>query len=301
MKHLFTTFVLALSLPVMAQTTDLTPRPRGYNTLGITSEVGGGLVPADYVITYPFETKEHPSFGHGIFYERQFNFFRRSGLVIGIGANVTRFSSHLLYKNSGEFSVTYVTPSDTTIMTLRMQQHDIGRIRHMYLAFDFPILYTYTFDLKRSWKIAPYAGVKFRNIFLIDAESTFRGHSTRVVETDNGDTTFMMTPAYRSRMYDTRIVMLPTLGVKVSKILPNGGMVNAFADYSLALYNNIEMRYMNLDNRERVEISTTHNGETTTQYETWHFDYENDQTSLIMAMKMSHLRAGISYTLPNRR
>jgi hypothetical protein len=302
MKQLFTTFALALSLPVLAQT-DLTPRPRGYNTLGITSEIGGGLVPANYVMTYPFETKEHVSVGHGILYERQFNFSRRSGLVIGIGANFTQFSSHLLYRNSGSFTFTYTTPSDTVTHELQMAQHDLGRVKHFYLSLDFPILYTHTFDLGTNWKLTPYIGVKFRNIFLIDAESTFRGHAIYAVETDEatGDTTFAMTPAYRSRMYDNRIVVLPTLGVRSSKVLPNGGMLNFFADYSLAMYNNIEMRYYNLDNTERVEVKVTENGETTTEYQTIDFDYLDNTTPLIMALKMSHMRAGISYTLPNRK
>jgi hypothetical protein len=92
------------------------------------------------------------------------------------------------------------------------------------------------------------------------------------------------------------IVRYLPAGVNVEKPLTNGGKLGFFTDYSYAISNTLQIDYKNLDSTEKFEISGQNS---TTYYQTIEVDYPFSYP-IVLALNMSHIRVGISYTLPGR-
>jgi hypothetical protein len=304
MKTILSITALFFTLLSVAQTNPTT-KLRGDNSFGIAVEIGGGLdyakdrnqevSPIQNPLTDRTELKNHPSIGLTCFFEHQFNFKRNNGLILGVGLNTTFFSPHILYENPEPVSSIYF--NGQLVLGTNTKQYDLERSKMSYFSIEFPILYTKTFNTKKNWDFSPYAGVKFRNAVYVSGES-------RNPETNNGqstfegsygvDTTYYMHTNLKGGMQNSRIIVLPTIGLKVSKILPNGGKLNIFADYSYGLFNKVEAYYSNFQSAEKVE---TADGNGNTTYE---MNYFQENRTLLLALNMSHIRVGLSYTLPNK-
>jgi hypothetical protein len=300
MKTLLLTSLLFTSLISIAQTGTKTKLP-GENTLGFAFEIGGAAEHAKdlRVLNTFLPVEKRPSKGLTCFYEHQFNFNKNNGLILGIGLNATLFSTHFYHQNPAVYTEINMN-GDLYTSSMTPPLHDVGEDKQAYYAVEFPIKYVRTFQLKNNVTLAPYIGVKFRNIAYITGEYRNKGFVNRTFEGTPDDTSFYMVNTYKSDTYKTNIMTLPTIGVTVSKQLEHGGKLNFFADFSFGLFNHVEVRYSNFDNLEKVDITYNDNGVVHTEKQTVHFDYESNGWGAVLALNMSHVRTGLSYTLPTR-
>ncbi len=301
MKTLLFTSVLFTSLISIAQTGGTKVKLPGDNTLGLAFEIGGAADHAKdvYVQNTYSPVEKHLSKGLTCFYEHQFNFNKKNGLILGVGLNATLFSTHFYHQNPAFYGQTTVNGDLYTTMA-NPKLHDIGEDKQAYYAVEFPIKYVRTFQLKNNFTLAPYIGVKFRNVAYVTGEYRNKGFVNQTFEGTPDDTSFYMVNTYKSGTYKTNIMTMPTIGVTVSKQLQNGGKLNLFADFSFGLFNHVEVRYSNFDNVEKVDVTYNNNGDVHTETQTFHFDYLNNGWGAVLALNMSHVRTGLSYTLPTR-
>jgi hypothetical protein len=293
MKYLLATGILLAHVYSFAQDT-LPQRRAGDNTFTFAVERGGTVDFDGSIITINSRTelKEHASYGLSAGYARSFPLGKRSDLVLGIGANTTIFSSQVIYRNRDMI----LSFSPDTVHARPMSSHDLGKIRNAYFALDLQVLYALKFATRNKWAIIPFAGVKLRNVVYIRGEQRNLYRSTTTREINGTDTVFYMQPSTSYRMRDSRIVVMPTIGVNVEKPLTNGGKLGFFADYSYAISNTLQIDYKNLSNTEKFEITSQNSP---TYYQTIEIEYANSYP-LVLALNMSHIRVGISYTLPAR-
>ena len=298
MKHFLLAVTVLYQFNSAAQT-ELPARPRGSNTFGISAEIGGGVDYADeYHGSLTAMGARKASRGATLSYDHQFNFGKRSGLSIGIGFNATFFTSHVYYQNEETFDAVYNSAGSQTItVRLPKNSHDLGAYSHSYYAIDLPVFYTYTFSLRDNWKIAPYAGVKFRNVSYVSGEQREERWGSSISDINGEDTAVYIGYNVVGGTRASRIIVLPSLGVKFSKALKNGSSLNVFADCSFGLWNQVEVYYTNFRSTETVETFRVKGSNAYLALEEGKFE-RNDP--LPLALSMSHFRAGISFTLPGR-
>lgn len=298
MKLFFLTTAVFSAFFTYSQT-ELKTKLAGDNTLGIGYELGGGLQLLDdeYMLNPledRIELKEHLSSGLTCFYEHQFNFTKRHGLTLGLGFNATIFRAHITYENPEPGSSMFL--GDELIYGTNTKRYDLGKQKLTYFAIDLPILYNFTASAKNNWNIAPYIGVKFRNVVYVTGEGRNRSprETTKFEGQYSVDTIYHMSNRISGGMKNQRIIILPTIGIKVSKVLANGAKLNFFADYSIGVLNQVEAYYSHFKSTEKVE---TAHGPGTNSYEMMYF---SEERTLFLTLKMSHFRAGLSYTLRHR-
>lgn len=294
----FPALACALFFHALAFAQDTLPQRIGENTLTFALERGGTVYydPTFITINESTELQQYSSYGLSAGYTHSFPVRKRSALVLGAGLNATMFSSHVIYRNP---DVTVVNSPNSTTHYHALRSHDLGKVTNAYFAMDFQVLYAMRFPVKNI-SITPYAGMKFRNVVYIGGEQEYLATGAGIQEIDGPDTIFFIQTDINYRMRDSRIVLMPALGLSIEKPLANGGKFGLFADYSYAIFNTLMVQYRNFHNTEKLEVTQTNGSSSTTSLQVVNITYKNN-SPLVLELNMSHIRIGVSYTLPARK
>lgn len=261
------------------------------NSLGFSFDIGGKMEKAPDITTFSDSDIDgyaraigKKNIGFSVFWEHQWNFTRKSGLLFGAGISMTAFDYDIAFKNPVFFEI-------------QTEEHILGNgFRNSFFSLDLPLYYTRTFETKYG-EINPFLGITMRNIaYIINQGRNHGGNAGQTLEMSNGDTSYFN--AYNIR-YGTRSIspiFLPTFGVRWSKALDNGARINVHFTAKLFLdnSNSVEVYLNNYDNRE--------NNATYFYYglgqEVYNADGElvGPKQSIYFRINMSSFNMGVSYT-----
>lgn len=305
----FTLLFLLFAAPVLfAQTsetelagpTDHFKLPRFERTFGVAYETGGSFSFVESDLSRPpsnWEVATTRVNGCSVFYEQQVN--RNGwGYSVGLGLGAMFAEYQLTFSNPEVLVFMEPDSSYTTINFKDNQSHNLTETA-MPMMLDIPLNLSYAFRLKPQRFLRPYIGLRIRNIVYFAGQLSYQ-YQGRSLGTDS---TYK---GYVSIDYGTkwppRVLGMANFGVKYSHVLNNGGILNGFVDYSLQVFNSMEVRLSNFNSKELVWKLN----ESTDQYEQVYYDFKLYQKGwpyqhIGLAFKMSTIRVGFSYSLPGRK
>lgn len=244
------------------------------NVIGFSTEVGPGTgFIQDYSTSFfkQIEFPKKPTFGLSISYDHITKFKGRGSISVGVGFNITSFSHTIIFQN---------TPKSGNPFP---QKHEIGNSRNSrnyYMNIDLPLRYYLNYAAGEKWIVSPYVGIKLRSIAYIGNEGRENNVGGSINKTNGVDTLFYIKYTIEYGSYSSRILLLPHVGVQITKKTTTGKRINFFIDYNIGLINAAEFRYMNFDNVEN------------------NVDYsELSETKLRVRIRPTHFRIGFSYPL----
>jgi hypothetical protein len=255
--------ILLLGMPVKAQ-----------NAIGISFERGPGMIASDEYFSfldYFFTLKKNNTTGTTLSYDKFYKFGGRSKISMGIGFNTTSFSQISIFRN--------LPKSDNTDPS----EYKIGIFDNYFMALDFPFRYYLDFKITAKFHIAPYIGIKVRDIIYIGTEGDESGLSEERNIINGEDTVFRLSYELEYAMERSRLVVFPMAGLMVSRELVHGGRVALSADYNQwNIYSN-SIRITYFDVRD-------------TEHNVSYSDLED--LRMYRRLNMGHFKFGISYTWP---
>lgn len=263
MKILFLGFFVIISCSGIAQVKQ--------NVLGFSTEIGPGIgFVQDHSTSFfnQIEFPKKPNLGLSLSYDHFIKFKGRGSISVGVGFNITSFSHAIIFQN---------TPKTGNPFP---QKHEFGNSRNYYMNIDLPLRYYLNYAAGEKWIISPYFGLKLRSIAYIGNEGRETTVSGGYQEINGVDTLFYIKYTIEYGSYSSRILLLPHIGLQITKKTNTGRSINFFIDYNIGLINAVEFRYMNFDNVEN------------------NVDYsELSETKLRGRIRPTHFRIGFSYSL----
>lgn len=245
------------------------------NSFGFAFEYGGGFDVSTHILTektYRADVNTTPSIGYSLSYDHKFNFSKASSIVASGGVGYTGVKCQFDYLH------------DEPVFNKR-QFIDLGTTK--FVSLNLSLFYSHNvLPRNPNTEFSIYGGVKIRNVLFIDGEQRSKnGFSGGSYDVASGNDTLNVKYIATSRMIDSRVVLMPVLGLNIAKKIANNGKLNLFLDYTF----NIPRTGNSLLVAFSQTSVTQNNGST--------FAPGNP---LFMTLNMSFLRIGAAYTLPTK-
>jgi hypothetical protein len=270
--------------------------PRLERSFGLGAEDGTGFEYADDRfpdIGTTFDNSE--SKGISLFYEQQLNDKKGWGYSAGFGGNVTFFSFQLYRHNIRESIMDMYGADSISATPVVNATHKFGMLNNLFIAMDFPFTLSYSFQVRPGFFLRPYVGLKARTVVIIPNSNRNVGYNLGGTEGPDSSYTFQGRVPVKYSTYNSSIMLLGTVGIKGTHLFKKGGGISVFADYNLAVFNHFEVALIGLQSTEKAVV---HNYYTSAQ-EVKDFTFKS--YPVYLALKMSHFRIGVSYSLPSRK
>lgn len=275
-------------------------QPNHFNSYGISFGIGGGLENANDIFTVTtnkqfgsiVEAVGKPNFGFGMFWEHQWNFHKNHGLLFGSEATYTFFYYGVRFKNPEYDPLTgmYFAPTKEYVLG--------DPFRQGFASLELPLCYTYAMKT-RIGTFNPFLGVTLKNIaYVQDAGRNYGGVGHVTSEINNSDTIYYNDYNFRFNTKSVSPILLPTIGLKYSTDLKQGGKINVHFNYKFFLRtsNTVEAYLNNYDNTENgVEYLYFYSGDPVT-YDPETGEYNGTKQSIYFSLNLSGFSLGISYT-----
>lgn len=293
MKIITYSLLLLITNYAFSQLENTSSKTKHTNSFGISFELGGGLEMADDITTvssneengFLVESVGKPNFGFGLFWEHQWDFHKNHGILFGGAATYTSFYCGVRFKNPDDFGPT--------------KEYILGNFRHNFASLEFPLCYTYAIKTKIG-TFNPFLGVTLKTIaYVQDAGRNYGGAGGVTSEINNNDTIYYNDHYFRFGTKSISPVLLPTIGLKYSTGLKNGGKINVFFQYKFFLKtsNTVEAYLNNYDNTENGIGYQYFDSGYPVYYNPSTGEYEGVKQSIYFRVNLSSFNVGVSYTI----
>lgn len=162
-------------------------------------------------------------------------------MIFGFDVSLTTFEYDIAFKNIEVFG-------------FKTDEHVLGDgYRNSFFSLNLPLYYTYTFKTKFG-EINPILGVNVRDLsFILNSGRNHKGVSGKTSEISGTDSTYYNEYNIQFGTKNTQPILMPTLGIRYSKGLANGGTLNFHVIGKLHLRNSNspEVYLSNYDNLEK--------------------------------------------------
>ncbi len=267
------------------------------NSFGISFELGGGLEMADDIETVVssdyhrsiVEGVGKPNVGCGLFWEHQWNFHKNHGLLFGMAVNYTSFYSGVTFKNPEYAGTQYIAPT---------KEYVLGDFRQSFVSLELPLSYTYAIKTKIG-TFNPFLGVTLKTIaYVQDAGRNYGGVSSTTSEINGNDTIYYNQHYFRYGTKSISPVLMPTIGLKYSTDLKNGGKMNFFLNYKFFIKtsNTVEAYLNDYDNTENGIEYLYFSSDHPISYNQSTGEWSGTKQSIYLRVNLSSFNVGLSYT-----
>lgn len=276
-------------------------QPKHINSYGISFGIGGGMENANDIFTVTtnqqigsiVEAVGKPNYSFGLFWEHQWNFHKNHGLLLGAEATYTSFYYGVRFKNPEYNQLTgeYIAPTKEYVLG--------DHFRQSFTSLELPLCYTYAVKT-RIGTFNPFLGVILKNItYVQDAGRYYGGVGHVTSEINNGDTIYYNHHNFSFNTKSVSPILQPTIGLKYSTDLKEGGKINVHFNYKFFLRtssNTVEAYLNDYDNIENgLEYLYFYSGDPVT-YDSETGEYSGTKQSIYFSLNLSSFNLGISYT-----
>ncbi len=298
MKTIIYSLTFLISNYVFSQSeTPSTSIKKHSNSFGVSFESGGGLEMADDIKTVTsndqnrqvVEAVGKPNVGFGLFWEHQWNFHKNHGLLFGVAATYTSFYSGVRFKNPEYYGPQYIAPT---------KEYILGNFRQSFASLELPLYYTYAIKTKIG-TFNPFLGVTLKTIaYVQNAGRNYGGVGSVTSEINGSDTIYYNDHTFRYGTKSISPVLMPTIGLKYSLGLKNGGRINVSFNYKFFIRtsNTVEAYLNNYDNVENGVGYQYFNSDNPVFYNPATGQWSGTKQSIYFRVNLSGFNVGVSYT-----